>query len=79
MTDDLVEMQDRIDRLEEALEFIRDLDSCYPEDIFPPPDIAKVRLLLHGSGITLDSVAAYCLRHLVKTVSRTARRALEKE
>jgi hypothetical protein len=71
--------QDRIDDLEEALHRIVQWSEAYPLDVFPEPDLAKARELLEAGGITLDSISAYCIRHVVKGVGEIARKALGAE
>jgi len=67
---------DRADRYEEALQRIVSWSEAYPLDIFPEPDLEKVKELLKAGGITLDSVAAHCMRHVVEGVGLIAREAL---
>lgn len=68
--------QDRIDELEEGLHRIVQWSEAYPLDIFPEPDLKKARALLEAGGITLDSVSAYCMRHVVEGVGKIAKEAL---
>lgn len=68
--------QDRIDELEEALQRIVQWADAYPIDIFPEPDLKKARALLEAGGVTLDSVSAHCMRHVVEGVGKIARGAL---
>ena len=68
--------QDRIDELEEALHKIVSWSEAYPLDIFPEPDLKKARALLEAGGITLDSVSAHCMRHVVEGVGKIAKEAL---
>lgn len=72
----MIPQQDRIDKLEEALHRIVSWSDAYPIDIFPEPDLKKARALLEAGGITLDSVSAYCMRHVVNGVGKIAREAL---
>jgi hypothetical protein len=68
---------DEINRLEEALQRIVQWSEAYPLDIFPEPDWAKARQLLEAGGITLDAVSAHNMRHVVESVGKIAREALE--
>jgi hypothetical protein len=68
--------QGRIDELEEALWCIAQWSDAYPLDVFPEPDLEKVRQLLAAGGITLDSVSASRARHVVKGVGKIAKDAL---
>jgi hypothetical protein len=71
-----IPQQDRIEELEEALHKIAQWSEAYPLDIFPEPDLKKARALLEAGGITLDSVSAYCMRHVVEGVGKIAKEAL---
>lgn len=66
------------DELLETLGQIEAWSRAYPLDIFPEPDMKKVRALLEAGGITLDAVSAYAMRHVVETVADMARVAIEK-
>ena len=68
--------ENRIDRLESALQRIDSWSRAYPLDIFPEPDLKKARALLEAGGITLDSISAHCMRHVVEGVGKIAREAL---
>ena len=71
-----IPQQDRIEELEEALHKIAQWSDAYPLDIFPEPDLKKARALLEAGGITLDSVSAHCMRHVVEGVGKIAKEAL---
>ena len=66
----------RIERLEDALHKIDSWSQAYPLEVFPEPDLKKARELLEAGGITLDSVSAHCMRHVVTGVGEIARVAL---
>lgn len=68
--------QARIYELESALQGIVQWSEAYPLDIFPEPDLVKARALLEAGGITLDSVSAHCMRHVIEGVGKIARDAL---
>jgi hypothetical protein len=70
-------LQDRIDRLEDALRLIVAWSEAYPLKIFPKPDLLKARELLEAGGITLDSVSAHAMRHVVESVGKIARGGLD--
>jgi|SRR5262252_2535464 len=72
----LDELHDRIDRYEQALQQIESWADAYPLDIFPEPDFPKAIELLKAGGITLDSISASCMRHVVKGVGKIAKEAL---
>lgn len=60
----------------EALERIVQWSEAYPLNIFPEPDFKAVRAALEAAGITLGSVSASNMRHVVAGVGRIARAAL---
>jgi hypothetical protein len=70
---------DRIDVLEEGLQRIVQWADAYPLDIFPEPDWKRARDALAVVGITLDSISAACMRHVVDGAGEIARRALAPE
>lgn len=72
-----IEMEERIDRLESALYRIAQWSDAYPLSVFPEPDLKKAAALLNAGGITLDSVSAHCMRHVVASVGQIAKVALE--
>jgi hypothetical protein len=69
--------EDRIDVLENALKDIAQWSKAYPLKVFPEPDLQKVAELLARGGITLDAVSASMVRHVVESVGKIAREALE--
>lgn len=54
---------------EEAIEQIDQWAQAYPLSVFPEPDLKKARELLEAGGITLDSVSAYAMRHVITKVA----------
>jgi hypothetical protein len=70
-------LDERCERMTEALTRIVQWSEAYPKDIFPEPDMAYARALLARGGITLDSVSASCMRHVIEGVGKIARNALE--
>ena len=74
MTDD-----DKIDRYEEALRRIAQWADAYPLDVFPEPDWKRAGDLLRAGGISLDSISASNMRHVVEGVGRIAKDALKPE
>lgn len=54
--------------LEEFTEWVEQWAEAYPLDIFPEPDLKKVRAALEGVGITLDAVSASSMRHVITRV-----------
>ena len=72
----LAEQEDEAERLEEALHKIAQWSKAYPLSVFPEPDWKKARELLEAGGITLDSISAHCMRHVVEGVGKIAMGAL---
>ena len=70
MTKTVEELEDRISDLEETLHKIDSWCKAYPLDIFPEPDLRLARALLEKGGITLDSVSASNMRHVLKGISK---------
>ena len=69
-------MCDRCEAMSDALQSIVQWSEAYPLSVFPEPDLKKARQLLEAGGVTLDSVSAHCMRHVVVGVGEIARRAL---
>ena len=65
------------DKMQEALQRIVQWSEAYPVKVFPEPDWKLAREALAVAGITLDSVSAGCMRHVVEGVGRIAREGLE--
>lgn len=65
------------DAYDEALRRIKQWSEAYPLSVFPEPDLSKARELLEAGGITLDSISAHCMRHVIDSVGRIAKEALE--
>jgi len=65
-----------IEGYEEALQQIAQWSNAYPTTVFPEPDLDKARMLLEAGGITLDSISAHCMRHVIKGVGDIAKNVL---
>ena len=59
----LAEAQEKLYRIEQWCD-------AYPVDIFPEPDWKRVRALLEAGGMTLDSVSASNMRHVLKGIRK---------
>lgn len=59
---------DRIEEMEEILQKIKTWCEAYPLTVFPEPNFEKVREALKEKGMTLDSVAASNMRHVLKGI-----------
>jgi hypothetical protein len=62
------EEQDRLEALEDALYDIKQWCQAYPLDIFPEPDLKKAHEVLKANGMTLDSISAHAMRHVLKGI-----------
>jgi hypothetical protein len=71
------EATDEIERPRCALKRIEEWSRAYPLKVFPKPDYEKARQVLEAADMTLDSISADCMRHVVVEVGIIARRALE--
>lgn len=65
------------ERFEDALQRIASWSDAYPLSVFPEPDFKKVQEWLGYGGITLDSVSASNMRHVVEGVGKIAKDALK--
>jgi hypothetical protein len=70
---------DEIERLRSALVAVVRWAEAYPLSAFPEPDLEKVAELLRAGGVSLDSVSAANIRHVVEGVGEIARKALRRE
>ena len=68
----------RAERYEDALQQIHNWAIAYPLDVFPEPDFKRVREVLEAAGITLDSVSASNMRHVIQGVERIVDTALKR-
>ena len=58
----------KIERLEEKLNKIKDWCIAYPVSIFPEPDFDKMAKVLKDNGMTIDSIGASSMRHVLKGI-----------
>lgn len=65
-----------IERQRTALERIVQWAEAYPLDVFPEPDLKRVREVLTAAGLSLDQVSASNMRHVITRVAEIARAAL---
>lgn len=73
----LTKVEEENDRFREALWQIAQWAKAYPLSVFPEPDFAKARDLLKAGGMTLDSISASNMRHVVEGVGKIAQAALD--
>lgn len=71
------QVSDQCDRYEEALQRIKSWSEAYPVSVFPEPDLLKAARVLEQNGMTLDSISAHCMRHVVAGVGAIASEALK--
>jgi hypothetical protein len=65
-----------IERLQEALHQVASWSRAYPLTAFPEPDFKKAAELLKAGGMSLDTISASNMRHVVEGVGKIARGAL---
>jgi hypothetical protein len=70
------ELEDRIERLEEALRRIVQWSEAYPLEVFPEPDMERAHEVLRAAGMTLDAISASAMRHVITQVGEIAQAAL---
>ena len=71
------ELEAENERLTDALQRIDTWAKAYPLDIFPKPDLRKAARVLKDSGMTLGSISADSMRHVLDGVKEIVRLALE--
>src|SRR6187401_785178 len=64
------ELDAEVDALREKLHQIKMWCEAYPLDIFPEPDLKQARALLEAGGMTLDSISASNMRHVLNGVRK---------
>ncbi len=62
------QQQERIDELQDTLTQIAEWCEAYPLKIFPEPDLKKADKVLKENGITIDSIGAHAMRHVLKGI-----------
>ena len=71
------ELQAENTKLQEALERIKTWSEAYPLKAFPKPDLKKAREVLEAAGMTLDSISADAMRHVINGVKNIVEQALK--
>ena len=66
-------------RLLEALERLQTWAKAYPLKVFPEPDFKKVAVVLKAAGLSLDSVSASNMRHVISRVKDITDQALKEK
>lgn len=54
--------------LEQFAEWVEQWATAYPVDVFPEPDMSRVRDVLTAAGLSLDQVSASNMRHVITRV-----------
>ncbi|MCP5004956.1 MAG: hypothetical protein GY941_13630, partial [Planctomycetes bacterium] len=62
------EQQEKIEELQDTLTLIAEWCEAYPLKIFPEPDLKKADKVLKENGITIDSIGAHAMRHVLKGI-----------
>ena len=68
---------ERVEIYEATLRALVAWADAYPVSIFPEPDLGAARKALEKAGLSLDGVAASCMRHVVDKVAQVAQEALD--
>lgn len=63
-----VEASKKIYQLEDAIHLLKNWSQAYPTDVFPEPDFEKAAKVLKENGMTLDSISASNMRHVLSGV-----------
>ena len=66
----LEEVRRDAERLQDAMQELRQWVEAYPVDVFLPPDLKKAHEVLAQNGMTLDGIAAHVSRHVLTGVKR---------
>lgn len=64
----LHEIGSQIEEMNDKLHKIRQWCEAYPIDVFPEPDFKKAAKVLKENGMSLDSISASNMRHVVNGI-----------
>lgn len=64
------------ERKKDALERIQAWTQAYPIKAFPKPDLKKAHEVLKAAGMTLDSISADVVRHVIDGIKNIVEQAL---
>jgi hypothetical protein len=73
-------LEDAVEALQESMWRIVSWSKAYPIAVFQEPtaaDFDRAAVAMKACGLTLDAIAASCMRHVVVGVGRIAVEALE--
>ena len=73
----VTKLRAEIDKKEDALTRIDTWAKAYPLDIFPKPDLKRAAEVLKASGMTLDSISADNMRHVLDDIKDIVSEALK--
>jgi len=66
------------DRKQDALHQIKQWSMAYPLEVFPEPDLKRANEVLSAAGMSLASISAKAMRHVITQVQKIADGALAK-
>ena len=66
------------ERYEEAFRRLQNWTKAYPLEVFPKPDLKKAAKVLKANGMTLDSISADNMRHVLNGIKDIVEQALKK-
>jgi hypothetical protein len=66
----LEEAKEELEDLREKLRRIRDWCDAYPLKVFPEPNLRRAAMVLQDHGMTLDSISASNMRHVLDGVRK---------
>ena len=64
------EQTERAEALQDKLRRIRDWCDAYPLEVFPEPNWRRAAMVLQDHGISLDSISASNMRHVLDGVRK---------
>lgn len=70
-------LQAENEKLKDAFQRIDTWAKAYPLEVFPKPDLEKAATVLKESGMTLDSISADNMRHVLDGVQTIVSEALK--
>lgn len=68
MPKEIEKLQDKIEELQDKMHKIKTWIDAYPLNIFPEPDFEKAAKILEEHGMTLDSISASNMRHVLEGI-----------
>ena len=63
-------LEAEIEAKDDVLRKIKDWCRAYPLEVFPEPDLKKAAEVLREAGMTLDSISASSMRHVLKGIQK---------